>query len=242
MEQTINYDNKVFTYIPKGNGYYWICKETTEILSLMRPNYPIILKPSVASNGYYLVGFFTKENRINVNIHRCMAEVFLPNPNNYSQVNHIDGNKLNNSIDNLEWCSPSQNSIHAHNNGLSDSSHCAVEVHKYDLKGTYLKSYISIHEASRQEKVSPSSICNACAGKIKVSAKAQWSYEKLDSIEPYKGFDIIDYYLVDNVKITSSKELVSLLNTSRASIHRRIKKYGSSFVFEGKSIEVIYLK
>lgn len=51
-------------------------------------------------------------------VHRLVASVFVPNPNGYSQVNHIDGNKKNNHADNLEWCTQSQNLKHAVDTGL----------------------------------------------------------------------------------------------------------------------------
>lgn len=50
--------------------------------------------------------------------HRVIAMTYLPNPNNYPQVNHIDGNKLNNSLSNLEWCTGEQNRKHARENNL----------------------------------------------------------------------------------------------------------------------------
>lgn len=242
MTKTIIHDNKTFTYIPKGKGFYWICRETSEILSTMRPNSPLVLKPSIASSGYYLVGFFTKQDRINVNIHRCMAEVFLPNTENFTQVNHIDGNKLNNSIENLEWCTPSQNALHAYRNRLSNSSHCSIEVHKYLLDGTYVTSYKSMHEAADKEGVNPSDIHNACNKKTKTAAKAQWSYDLLPSIDPYEGFNIVNYYIVDDVKVYSSKELESILDLSRASIHRRIKKHGSEFTHNNLKVQIVYSK
>ena len=51
-------------------------------------------------------------------IHRCVAEAYLPNPDNLPVINHKDGNKLNNDVSNLEWCTHSHNTQHAYDNGL----------------------------------------------------------------------------------------------------------------------------
>ena len=76
-----------------------------------------ILKP-VYRKGYATVTL--RKNRMSKlqSIHRLMATAFIPNPDNLSDVNHKDGNKLNNSLDNLEWCTHLENMKHAFKTGL----------------------------------------------------------------------------------------------------------------------------
>lgn len=73
-----------------------------------------ILKPQPNSKGYLRV-VIGGERKF---VHRLVAEKYIPNPNNYQQVNHIDGNKQNNSVENLEWVSNQENRDHAVKNGL----------------------------------------------------------------------------------------------------------------------------
>ena len=71
-------------------------------------------------------------NRKNRNVHRVIAETFIPNSNNLPCVNHKDGNKLNNSVDNLEWCTHSENIIHAYKTGLEQLV-CGEQHHAHKL-------------------------------------------------------------------------------------------------------------
>jgi hypothetical protein len=68
-----------------------------------------IRKPTVLSKGYQVITLYEKGKRKNVYIHRIIAELFLQNHNNYSCVNHIDNNKINNNVNNLEWCTQKHN-------------------------------------------------------------------------------------------------------------------------------------
>lgn len=74
-----------------------------------------------SGTGYDFVCLRKNDKDKNFSVHRLVAQTFIPNPNNLSDVNHIDGNKQNNSIENLEWCSRSDNLKHALNIGLMES-------------------------------------------------------------------------------------------------------------------------
>lgn len=83
-----------------------------------------ILKQPLNCYGYPCVTLKYRDGSQKVvQVHRLVAETFIPNPNNLPQVNHIDGNKQNNNIDNLEWCSVRDNLLHAFKTGLNKGSH-----------------------------------------------------------------------------------------------------------------------
>ncbi len=78
----------------------------------------IILKPYKRGNGYFGVKLQLRGKHIDKKIHRLVAGTFIDNPNNYPQVNHINGNKKDNRVENLEWVSASTNVRHAVSMGL----------------------------------------------------------------------------------------------------------------------------
>jgi hypothetical protein len=69
-------------------------------------------------DGYYRISIRQKPRRIRLMVHKLIAEVFVENPNNLKEINHIDGIKINNHWENLEWCTHSENLKHAYDNGL----------------------------------------------------------------------------------------------------------------------------
>lgn len=77
-----------------------------------------IKKQTVGKTGYYVISIWKKNKSRVVKVHRLIAEAFIENPLNKPFINHIDCNKLNNDISNLEWCTHKENMMHAKNNNL----------------------------------------------------------------------------------------------------------------------------
>jgi HNH endonuclease len=77
-----------------------------------------ILKHQISNSGYLFYNLKENKKQKGLFLHRCLALAFIPNPENKKQVNHIDGNKLNNNLNNLEWCTISENTKHAYKLGL----------------------------------------------------------------------------------------------------------------------------
>ena len=74
-----------------------------------------LLKQGKSKSGYYIVSFCVDGVKSNQTVHRLVARAFIPNESNKPQVNHKDGNKHNNHLDNLEWVTVSENSLHYFN-------------------------------------------------------------------------------------------------------------------------------
>lgn len=128
-----------------------------------KTNYPIkekILTPQII-NRYYSVTLKNNGNSKIIRVHRLVAQAFIPNTNDYKEINHIDENKLNNKVDNLEWCDRIYNIRYS----LSKS------VKQYDLQGNYIKTWECISEASGDLKIDKSHISDVCKGKRKTAGR-----------------------------------------------------------------------
>lgn len=97
-------------------------------------NFKHLLKPRVEF-GYRRVNLYRTGSYKLVFIHRLVAEHFIENPHGYPQVNHINGNKANNNAENLEWCTVSQNNLHAYRTGLRKTKLTQLDV--INIRRTY---------------------------------------------------------------------------------------------------------
>lgn len=146
-----------------------------------------ILLPQLTWNGYFRVIF---KNNKKYRVHRLVAEAFILNPLNLSQVNHIDGNKQNNCVDNLEWCTRSENIKHAYKKGLivapkgEKSSLYGIKngKNKNSKKVRCVntgKEFGSVIEIERMIGIKHQSISRCCTGKGKYAGKDSTTGEKL---------------------------------------------------------------
>lgn len=105
-----------------------------------------ILKHSITPNGYFKVDLFIKGKPKSIKIHKLVALAFVKNLDNKPQVNHKDGNKLNNQVENLEWHTSKENINHAWQNGLCETSRLATieRQSKPVIDITTSKKYVSL--------------------------------------------------------------------------------------------------
>lgn len=118
-------------------------------------------------------------------VHRLVAEAFIPNPLNKPYVNHIDGVRNHNNVENLEWVTPAENAQHAVRAGLIGYQKNRP-IRQYNLQGEWLMSFDSSYEAARQTGAQQSKIIDCCKGNRRTAGEYQWRYEDLglDKVDP----------------------------------------------------------
>ena len=131
------------------------------------------------SCGYLDFSLRLNNKKIRITIHRLVAIEFIPNPNKYTIVNHKDGNKQNNNVENLEWCSSSQNIQHGYDNDLISGKR---KIYALNKKNEILRQFNSVKEAAEHYNICGSNIGAALTGRYKTSGGIYWCYvEKYDS-------------------------------------------------------------
>lgn len=173
--------NEEYFDIPSFKGLYQITK-CGKVRSLdKRVNCPLngtrlvkskSIKLRLEKNGYFCVVLTRYRDGRRYLVHRLLAETFIPNPENKPYINHIDGVKHNNSLDNLEWCTHKENMQHAFENDLVK---CLTPV-KCHKNGSELR-FKSQAEASRALGISRPCICAALKGNQITAGGYYWEYD-----------------------------------------------------------------
>lgn len=144
-----------------------------------------ILVPSKNHKGYLSVNL-RKEGKANFfSIHRLVAQTFISNPNNLAQVDHIDDNKENNNVDNLQWISNEDNMKKAWLTGARSKEKtykrgkentCARIVNQYDLNGQFIKKWYCIRDIQRELGFDNRNISACCRRKRPTAYGYIWRY------------------------------------------------------------------
>jgi hypothetical protein len=179
MKEDIIEGNKLIAEIEtKGyridaNGDVWVVRK---------------MKLSVGKNGYKRVNIFGDKSGTykTHSIHRLVALKYLSNPFGLPEVNHKDGNKLNNHVSNLEWCDRSANILHGYKIGLitkhmigkSGSKHPLSKiVLQLDLENNIVAEFGSAREAAQLSKINYGTISNVLIGNGKTAGGFIWKYK-----------------------------------------------------------------
>ena len=140
-----------------------------------------ILKTSII-RGYECITFYHNNKSKTFKVHRLVAQAFIPNPKDFPQVNHIDENKLNNLVNNLEWCTAKYNNDYSniaerwHKTGTAASKKVVLQ---YDTTGKVIAEFESASEAARRigKPHGRSSICKCCNGDLKSYNGFIWKWK-----------------------------------------------------------------
>ena len=133
-----------------------------------------ILTPRANPGGYQYVNFKINGKGHNFAVNRIVANAFIPNPNHYLEVNHINGDKTDNRVVNLEWVTSSANKKHSHESGLRQSNGKKVE--QLTLSGELLNTFDSVSAAAKYIGCSVGAISNCCNGRTKTSQGYKWRF------------------------------------------------------------------
>ena len=129
------------------------------------------LKPVKQKTGYLHIVLYKNGIGKTFRVHRIVAQTFIPNPLKLPEINHINGIKDDNRVENLEWCTSSENTIHS-----NKVLHLGCKAVQQIKNGIVVAEFYSAREASRKTNIHSSLISKCCNGDISNAHGFQWRY------------------------------------------------------------------
>ena len=126
-----------------------------------------MLTQYIGTDGYMHVQYRKEDGNSHHNrVHVIFAHCFIDNPNNYKYINHIDSNKLNNNLENLEWCTNSYNVKHCWDSGNRIHKN-NTKINVYDLENNFIETFKSMRECGSKLSIDRHKIARVLKGELK---------------------------------------------------------------------------
>lgn len=182
----IDYSNEIWKPVKGYEGCYEI-SNMGRVKSLLKTSRSVIMSPSKNLQGYYNLSLFLHGKMRRHLVHRLVAEAFIPNQDNKPQVNHKNGNVIDNHVENLEWVTAKENMQHAFHVlkrkpnkpqlgkfGKLDPYAKAVKMFSKD--GMFIKQFDCMLDAERELNIRSTNIAATCRGKRPSAGGYKWEY------------------------------------------------------------------
>ena len=145
----------------------------------LKRNKELILKTPLNKFGYPTISLCKENTHKVVLVHRLVAQAFIPNTNNLPQINHIDEDKTNNCVENLEWCTAKYNTNYGTRNIRAlDKTHKKISkpVLQFSLDGELVRKWETTYSIEKNMLIHHSDITKCCKGKQKTAGGYIWKY------------------------------------------------------------------